>query len=255
MKKLFRTQDILLLGLSGAVDFLDEFKDPFGWMGNAYKQMYGWVPKRFEKTDYYQTVYHSLKTGYIEKVIKDGEPYLRLTSNGRKKIQRSFPFINFLSRKWDGRWRIVIFDIEEKLRKDRDLLRRKLIELGFGMMQESVWISPYDVIVDFREFIKSVGLEEKVFALEATNLLAGDPRDLVKRIWPLDEINAKYEEIYRILIKIHDRDKLSINDEGEIREARAKYLEILKSDPCLPKELLPDDWLGEKVRKVLKDFK
>lgn len=44
---------------------------------------------------------------------------------------------------WDGRWRIVFFDIPEKHRAARDSLREKLKELGFQEFQRSVFVQPY----------------------------------------------------------------------------------------------------------------
>lgn len=46
--------------------------------------------------------------------------------------------------KWDGKWRMVIFDIPEKKRKARGALRDKLKELGFKELQKSVFIYPYE---------------------------------------------------------------------------------------------------------------
>ncbi|MCL5090630.1 MAG: hypothetical protein M1514_01325 [Patescibacteria group bacterium] len=255
MKKLFRLQDYLFLALAGIGDFYDEIKDPFGNIANGYEALYGYIPKRYRRKQYYQTVYHSLKTGDIEKVIKNNVPCLRLTSSGKEKIQRQFSFLRFQKQKWDGKWRLVIFDIKERYRKDRDLLRIKLKELGFGMIQESVWLSPYDFLIDFREYIKSIGLDESVYALEVNDLLAGNPKSLAERVWNLEKINDKYTNLYQELTKIHGRVKLSTSKEEEKENERGRlreqYLEILKEDPCLPKELLPDDWLGDKVKMLL----
>lgn len=45
---------------------------------------------------------------------------------------------------WDGKWRVVIFDIpEEKWRSGRDALRDKLQKLGFYLIQKSVWVLPW----------------------------------------------------------------------------------------------------------------
>ena len=46
--------------------------------------------------------------------------------------------------KWDGRWRIVVFDIPESKRPSRDALRAKLKQLGFTQIQRSVWAFPYE---------------------------------------------------------------------------------------------------------------
>ena len=47
-------------------------------------------------------------------------------------------------RKWDGRWRIVIFDIWERRREARDRLRTRLQAIGFIKVQNSVWAYPYE---------------------------------------------------------------------------------------------------------------
>ena len=62
-------------------------------------------------------------------------------------------------------------------------------------------------------------------------------------------MEKKYREVVSLL-------KLSAVLEGKakedvLRKARAKYIEALLVDPLLPKELLPEDWIGERVRKML----
>lgn len=44
---------------------------------------------------------------------------------------------------WDGKWRMIIFDIKEKQRKRRDELRLLLEGVGFIKLQQSVWVYPY----------------------------------------------------------------------------------------------------------------
>ena len=53
--------------------------------------------------------------------------------------------------KWDGLWRIVMFDIPEQLRTTRDMIRHHLHRLGFEQMHKSVFINPYPCVraVDF----------------------------------------------------------------------------------------------------------
>ena len=46
--------------------------------------------------------------------------------------------------KWDGEWRVVIFDIPERFKKAREALRNKLKDLGFVKLQESVFVFPYE---------------------------------------------------------------------------------------------------------------
>ena len=39
---------------------------------------------------------------------------------------------------------MIIFDIPEKRRQDRDLLRDALVDMGYQKLQQSVWVCPYD---------------------------------------------------------------------------------------------------------------
>jgi len=55
--------------------------------------------------------------------------------------------------KWDGKWRIVIFDILEQRRQIRDLLRTRLKWLGFEELQRSVWIFPYDARKEIKQIL------------------------------------------------------------------------------------------------------
>lgn len=47
-------------------------------------------------------------------------------------------------KRWDNKWRMVIFDIPEKKRRIRDEIRQIFIEAGFIKLQNSVWVYPYD---------------------------------------------------------------------------------------------------------------
>ena len=47
------------------------------------------------------------------------------------------------SKKWDGRWRMLIFDIPEKKKPLREKIRSTLFSIGFLRLQDSVWIYPY----------------------------------------------------------------------------------------------------------------
>ena len=49
----------------------------------------------------------------------------------------------YCDKKWDGKWRIVIFDIPEKFKSSREIFRKKLIEIGFYKAQDSVFITPF----------------------------------------------------------------------------------------------------------------
>ena len=71
---------------------------------------------------------------------------------------------------WDGKWRIVIFDIREKRRNARSQLRSLLSGAGFLRLQDSVWIHPYscdEFIQLIRAHLKSGTGEMLSFVAEA----------------------------------------------------------------------------------------
>lgn len=82
-----------------------------------------------------------------EKIMPDNSISLILTKEGRKQAKimsllgKSIKFTK--SGHWDGKWRMVIFDIPEKDRVFRDILREHLRFLKFYKLQHSVFISPH----------------------------------------------------------------------------------------------------------------
>lgn len=77
---------------------------------------------------------------------KGDKTFVRLTEKGKielLKYQLGDLSIN-KQKKWDGKWRIIIFDIKEFKRNLRDTLRKELVNLGFMRLQNSVWVCPYE---------------------------------------------------------------------------------------------------------------
>ncbi len=56
--------------------------------------------------------------------------------------------------RWDGRWRVLIFDVPEYRKAVRDKIRRTLVHIGFVRLQDSVWAYPYDC-EDFVALLKA----------------------------------------------------------------------------------------------------
>lgn len=82
----------------------------------------------------------------ILKENENGNCIIEFTEKGKRKI-KEIQLENLTIEKspqWDGRWRIVIFDIPEQgYRTGRDVLRDKLQKLGFVFIQKSVWVLPW----------------------------------------------------------------------------------------------------------------
>ena len=72
--------------------------------------------------------------------------FVRLTDKGKEELKRleASEYKIEIPKKWDGKWRVIIFDIKEERKTLRDKVRRTLLALGFKRLQDSVWVFPYD---------------------------------------------------------------------------------------------------------------
>ena len=94
------------------------------------------------------------RDGLVEKKVNKW----RITNAGKAKLVK---LLRRLPRKTykkeaDVTLKIIIFDIPEKEQKKRSWLRRRLVELGFKMLQKSVWMGkvklPEEFMEDLRKF-------------------------------------------------------------------------------------------------------
>jgi phenylacetic acid degradation operon negative regulatory protein len=248
MAKKLRLRDRLLLGIA----FIDEVLDAtVGAGARAYHagRLGFWTPKNYKGSALRQNIYRMLKTGYLEKKIKDGQPVLVISKTGRQQLARHFSYFRLQSKKWDKYWRLVIFDISEKQKSSRDALRRKLVELGFGQWQKSIYISPFDIEEDMVEFLAAQKLFGQAYVLTAKHRLIGDARELASKVWPLEKINKRY---WQIIAELEVLNKLpSLKQASELKKICHDYYQALLLDPCLPKELLPLDWGAKQCRIMI----
>jgi len=84
------------------------------------------------------------------------EKYVRLTPKGEMRL-RQLERKNYQlpkPKRWDRKWRVLIFDIPEKKKQLRDKVRLTLHSIGFKQLQKSVWVFPYDC-EDFITLLKA----------------------------------------------------------------------------------------------------
>ena len=85
------------------------------------------------------------QNGLVEFINKNNVQYIRLTKKGLKRYKELAleKMVIKKPKKWNGRWRIIIFDIPNNKTRMRNVLREKLKFLGFYALQESVYIHPF----------------------------------------------------------------------------------------------------------------
>ncbi|MBS1836154.1 MAG: transcriptional regulator [Actinobacteria bacterium] len=166
-------------------------------------------------------------------------------------------------RGWDRRWRLVAFAIPESARSARDAFRDHLRRLGGASIQPGLYVSPHPWTTDVLDGATRLGIEEHVTTLTTDDLDRGgetNPRILVERLWPLDEVARRYDRFIRTYREVpaaleamrRRHERLSEHDflPGALHIAIA-FNECFESDPLLPPELLPRPWPGREARDVL----
>lgn len=129
---------------------------------NLFKSFKKYPPKKI-----YDTFYKLRERGFIDFYYKGNQIYFTLTEKGKKKA--GWLNIDNLKikkvKKWDGRWRILSFDIVELKRSYREALRGKLMNLGFKLFQKSAWIIPYECSSEVKTLKDFFGLNDKEIKL------------------------------------------------------------------------------------------
>ena len=115
----------------------------------------------------------SIKALYQSNLIKqkdnkDGTTTFILSKEGREvALVYNLETMIIPKTKWDGRWRVVIFDIPERLKKVRDTLRYQLKKLGFLELQHSVFVFPFECTNEIEYVVEFYNIRRFVRFIEA----------------------------------------------------------------------------------------
>lgn len=108
-------------------------------------ELFGLGRKRYKTASVYATLKRLQRKRLVEIIEKEDKTIIRITEEGKKRLlEYSFEDMEIKKpKKWDGKWRIIGFDIPEKYKRAREALRAKLINLGFTRLQKSLFVYPY----------------------------------------------------------------------------------------------------------------
>ena len=172
--------------------------------------------------------YHKRKNLYSPEITKFGE----------ERLNKIIPTYE-RKRPWDKKIYLITYDIPEKYREKRSKLRYFLQKVGAVILQESIWLTPYNL----REFINAFIKEEQIPGTIIVSDIGPDGgigetsiQDLLVKLYFIEELNDRYEEFIR-----------DSKEDVSTKSLLFRYLSILKDDPQLPFELLSKGWLGDKA--------
>jgi len=141
--------------------------------------------RKYQRKKVSDVFYRLRRRGCIEIKKKNHQIYITLTERGRKEA--GWLQIDALKikkpKKWDGKWRMVIFDIAQLKKLYREAFRGKLKELDFYPLQKSVWIHPFDCRDEIELLRDFFGLMEKEVRFITTEDIGSD--DWLKKLFKL----------------------------------------------------------------------
>jgi phenylacetic acid degradation operon negative regulatory protein len=155
---------------------------------------------------------------------------------------------------WDGDWTMVIYQLSEAERAERDELRKQLAWLGFGSLTTSTWLAPGERTAEV-DRLDAVRRGDRVDVLRCRSRGLEHDRDLARRCWDLDDLAAQYDAF----VSGH-RDLGSRADDLTGAEALVARTDLIATfrhfpflDPRLPVDVRPDDWPGEEAHRLFAD--
>lgn len=122
-----------------------------------------------KKTSYAITrsIKNLLSDGLIESFKSEHNQYIRLTDEGKQKLNNICleSDSSLVSINWDGYWRLIILDLPEGRKNEREALRYLLKKAGFICVKNSVWISMYPFEHLFTNIKKDLNLSTEVMII------------------------------------------------------------------------------------------
>lgn len=119
--------------------------------------------KKFDKKELREGIRDLCRYDFINKDNKGGFINLGLTKKGKlKALNIQLENIKNKKEKWDGKWRMIAFDIPEKYKAERDALRHRLRAIGFRELQKSIFVTPVNCGKEMAAFIEFFELQKYV---------------------------------------------------------------------------------------------
>lgn len=190
-----------------------------------------------------------------EIINKEETGFYKINEQGLYELALSFPFVRFNASDWDGKFRILSYEIPESKRKLRDSLRREVSGWGLGPWHRSFWLTPHPVIDNLKKLTTGTDWQGYVQAFEGVPVV-GESRILLEKVWGLSKLEVLYKKLFKDWHSALSAEKSTKDDKLKI--IVAAYIETLKVDPGLPVALVQERWIGfeafnifQEMRKVL----
>jgi DNA-binding transcriptional regulator PaaX len=158
-----------------------------------------------------------------------------LLREARRRVDSPAPFTHP-----GGEWTLLSYSMPESRRDLRHQIRARLLWAGFGGLRDGLWIAPgrVDIAAIFAgpEF---AGLAELADAFHSVPAEGTDVPRLLRRAWDVEAIRAEHDAFLATWTPDRERHGRPLT---RLTLLGADWLQLLRTDPGLPAEHLPEDW-------------
>lgn len=174
--------------------------------------------------------------GWVERAPGRAKRQYRISKAGREHVTELLDQIKIRSeRTWDGSWEQVVFNIPERDRKRRDELRKLLVELGYGRLHNSLWLSPWSNQSAIDGYVRETNSDRDITLLRTGPLELTMSRRIGELFeWDWESLERAYHsfvEEAQSFLKQRKRPALGA------RRIVYHYAKVLMTDPKLPSSL------------------
>lgn len=221
------------------------------WIGSLIRALADFgISERLVRT----SVFRLAKDGWLDVEPVGRRSYYRLTEDGVNRFAQATHRIYGEPRQsWAGDWCLVLTAALDAAA--REAIRRELGWLGFAGIAGDLLAHPAPDPDDLERVLRRIPAAGRLVILAARSegrhvgSQAGSIRELVRRSWNLEDIEARYQAFldrFRPVMSASRRSRsITPRTAFQVRTLLIQeYRKVLLRDPLLPAELLPQSWHG-----------
>ncbi|MBV9848025.1 MAG: hypothetical protein JOZ47_23600 [Kutzneria sp.] len=201
--------------------------------------------------------------GLLARMRRDGQ--LASTRRGRNAsyrlagdVERGFRLIRDRAHlrpvEWTGAFHAILYQVPEQHRAFRDALRRAALLSGYGLLQHGVLIAPDDRTAGISETLRTCPADARILVTDL-GMSISDAARVAREAWDLDGLAKAYRTHIDTLRQALDE---PADRRGASAEALRRYASLVREplvdtlrQPRLVPQLLPDDWIGGTLRRLI----
>ena len=191
-----------------------------------------------------RAIYQLTKRGLVTRSKGRSTLEIQITKEGKQKIAALIPEYRS-ERAWDGHIYLISYDIPKQANYARDLIREYIRRTGGAMLQESLWMNPYNPQNDLEEYADQHQITGTILISKlGTDGAIGREslNELIERVYNLKGLSQRYEAF----IAGYTLKGASFS----VWKCTMEYMTILKDDPQLPFALEPKDFPAHRANML-----